>query len=127
WPFFHAVIENVQLDVAKADMGIAELYASLVTDPQTRRTIFGQIKAEHERTCELLCAVLEQDELLDNSPVIKRSIERRNPYVDPLNYIQVALLADLRALETDSPAYNATLRAALATISGIAAGMKTTG
>lgn len=127
WPFFHAVIENVQLDVAKADMGIAELYASLVTDPQTRRAIFGQIRAEHQRTCELLCAVLEQDELLDNSPVIKRSIERRNPYVDPLNFIQVALLADLRALESDSPAYDAALRAALATISGIAAGMKTTG
>jgi phosphoenolpyruvate carboxylase len=127
WSFFNALIENVQLDVAKADMGIAELYASLVTDTQVRDTIFGQIQAEHALTCELLCAVLEQDALLDNAPVIQRSIERRNPYVDPLNFIQVALLNDLRGLELDTPAYEQTLRAVLATISGIAAGMKTTG
>jgi phosphoenolpyruvate carboxylase len=117
----------VQLDVAKADLGIAELYASLVTDEDVRKNIFGQIKAEHERTCRVICQVLEQDDLLDNSPVIKRSIERRNPYVDPLNFIQVALLHDLRALEPDTPEYDAVLRAVLATISGIAAGMKTTG
>ena len=71
--------------------------------------------------------MLQQDSLLDNSPVIKRSIERRNPYVDPLNFIQVALLRDLRQLEPDSPEYQQVLRAVLATISGIAAGMKTTG
>jgi phosphoenolpyruvate carboxylase len=127
WPFFHTVMENAQLDVAKADMGIAELYASLVTDEGVRSEIFGQIKAEHERTCRAICAVLEQDDLLDNSPVIKRSIERRNPYVDPLNFIQVALLRELRALEPDTPEYEAVLRAVLATINGIAAGMKTTG
>ena len=127
WPFFHTVLENAQLDVAKADMGIAELYAALVTDESVRNEIFGQIKAEHERTWKAICAVLEMDDLLDNSPVIKRSIERRNPYVDPLNFIQVALLRDLRALEPDTPEYDAVLRAVLATINGIAAGMKTTG
>lgn len=127
WPFFHTVLENAQLDVAKADMGIAELYAALVTDENLRNEIFGQIKAEHDRTRRAICAVLEQDDLLDNSPVIKRSIERRNPYVDPLNFIQVALLRDLRALEPDTPEYEAVLRAVLATINGIAAGMKTTG
>lgn len=127
WPFFHAVIENVQLDVAKADMGIAELYAALVTDDAIRSKIFGEIKAEHERTCDMLCQVLGQTELLDNAPVIKRSIERRNPYVDPLNFIQVALLGELRDLKPESPDYAETLRAVLATISGIAAGMKTTG
>lgn len=127
WPFFHALIENVQLDVAKADMGIAELYASLVTDERIRSAIFGQIRAEHERTCRTLSAVLGQAELLDNSPVIKRSIERRNPYVDPLNFIQVALLHDLRRLQPDTPEHEAVMRAVLATISGIAAGMKTTG
>jgi phosphoenolpyruvate carboxylase len=127
WPFFHTTMENAQLDVAKADMGIAELYASLVTDENVRSEIFGQIKAEHERTWRAICAVLEMDDLLDNSPVIKRSIERRNPYVDPLNFIQVALLRDLRALEPDTPAHDAVLRAVLATINGIAAGMKTTG
>jgi phosphoenolpyruvate carboxylase len=60
-------------------------------------------------------------------PVIQRSIERRNPYVDPLNFIQVALLRDLRAMEPDMPDYRILLDAVLATVNGIAAGMKTTG
>jgi phosphoenolpyruvate carboxylase len=127
WPFFNAVLENVQLDVANADMGIAALYASLVTDETLREALFAAIQAEHELTYRMLCAVLEQAELLDNSPVIKRSIERRNPYVDPLNFIQVALLRDLRQLTPDTPEYEAIMRAVLDTINGIAAGMKTTG
>ena len=127
WPFFNALMENLQLDVAKADMGIAELYAALVSEEALREAIFGQIKAEHERTCEYTCLVLEQDALLDNTPVIKRSIERRNPYVDPLNYIQVNLLRELRQLEPETAAYDAVLDTVLATVNGIAAGMKTTG
>ena len=127
WPFFSNLIDNVQLDVAKADMGIAELYASLVQDEALREQIFGRIREEHSRTARLLCAVLDQKELLDDTPVIKRSIERRNPYVDPLNFIQVALLRRLRQLEPDTPEYDALLDAVLTTVNGIAAGMKTTG
>jgi phosphoenolpyruvate carboxylase len=127
WPFFEALIENVQLDVAKADMGIAELYAGLVRDETLRNKVSDQIRTEHERACRWICLITEQDELLDKMPVIKRSIERRNPYVDPLNFIQVALLRHLRALEPDSPEYKVVLRDVLATINGIAAGMKTTG
>jgi phosphoenolpyruvate carboxylase len=58
---------------------------------------------------------------------MKRSIERRNPYVDPLNFIQVSLLRKLRSLPPESPEYSATLEAVLFTVNGIAAGMKTTG
>jgi len=127
WPFFNAVLENLQLDVAKADMGIAALYASLVCEAAIRETIFESIRAEHARTSQQLCAVLEQAALLDNVPVLQRSIARRNPYVDPLNFMQVALLRELRQLAPDTPRYHAVLRAVLATINGIAAGMKTTG
>jgi phosphoenolpyruvate carboxylase len=127
WPFFSTVIQNLQLDVAKADMGIAELYASLVEDQTLRDTIFNQIKKEHERTCRMICLILEQRDVLDNTPVIQRSIERRNPYVDPLNFLQVALLRELRGMEPNTPKYEKVLDAVLATINGIAAGMKTTG
>jgi phosphoenolpyruvate carboxylase len=127
WPFFTAVLDNLQLDVAKADMGIAALYAALVHEAAIRHTILAHIEAEHARTAQQLCAVLEQAELLDNAPVLKRSIARRNPYVDPLNFIQVALLRELRQLALDTPRYQAVLRTILATINGIAAGMKTTG
>ena len=127
WPFFNAVLENLQLDVAKADMGIAALYAALVGEATIRDTIFESIRAEHARTSQQLCAVLEQAALLDNVPVLQRSITRRNPYVDPLNFMQVALLRELRQLAPDTPQYHAVLRTVLATINGIAAGMKTTG
>jgi phosphoenolpyruvate carboxylase len=127
WSFFRALVDNVQLDIAKADMGIAQLYASLVEDADLREAIFGQIATEHERASRMLCLILEQDDLLGNQPVLKRSIERRNPYVDPLNFIQVALLRELRRLPPDTPEYNAALEAVLATVNGIAAGMKTTG
>ncbi len=127
WPFFSNLVDNAQLDVAKADMGIAELYASLVPDEALRAAIFGRIRAEHGRTAQMLCAVLDQAELLDDTPVIKRSIERRNPYVDPLNFIQVALLRRLRQLAPDTPEHEALLDAVLTTVNGIAAGMKTTG
>ena len=127
WPFFTILIENVELDVAKADMEIAELYSGLVKDNALRERIFTDMREEHRRTCDTICLVTGQNELLDNMPVIKRSIAGRNPYVDPLNFIQVELLRELRELEPDTENHQAVLREVLATVSGIAAGMKTTG
>lgn len=127
WLFFRTLIENVQLDVAKADMGIAELYAGLVTDEALRRTIFDEMQNEHQRANTYICQIVRQREVLERWPVIKRSIERRNPYVDPLNFIQVNLLSALRQMSPESPEYEPTLRAVLSTVNGIAAGMKTTG
>lgn len=127
WLFFRVLIENVELDVAKADMGIAELYAGLVTDENLRETIFNDLKSEHERAFQYIGKITGQQNLLDRIPVIQRSIEGRNPYVDPLNFIQVELLRELRKLEPDTDEYKAVLREVLATVSGIAAGMKTTG
>ncbi|MCY3572953.1 MAG: phosphoenolpyruvate carboxylase [Chloroflexi bacterium] len=127
WAFFQAVIDNAQLDVAKADMGIAALYASLVEPPELRERFFGRIKAEHARSSDMIMRVTQQDTLLANMPAIQTSIQRRNPYVDPLNFMQVALLRELRGLDEDDPSWGAVLDATLATINGIAAGMKTTG
>jgi phosphoenolpyruvate carboxylase len=127
WSFFQALIENVELDVAKADMGIAELYAELVEDENLRETIFTGMKDEHQRAYRYICLITDETRVLDRMPVIQVSIERRNPYVDPLNFIQVELLRELRALAPDTPEYHDALREVLATVNGIAAGMKTTG
>lgn len=127
WPFFTALIDNVELDLAKADMGIAQLYAALVPDSAARERIFGQIAAEHTRACQHIGHITGQAVLLDHNPVMRRSIDRRNPYVDPLNFIQVALLRELRAPGGDAPGYEALLGAVMETVNGIAAGMKTTG
>jgi phosphoenolpyruvate carboxylase len=86
-----------------------------------------EMRTEHRRTCNIYAASPDQKELLDRWPVIQRSIERRNPYVDPLNFIQVELLRELRRLDPESDESKILLREVLATINGIAAGMKTTG
>ncbi len=127
WPFFKALVENVELDLAKADMGIASLYATLVTETAVRQAIFEEMRAEHARAREFICQIIQQDDLLDHSPVLKVSIERRNPYVDPLNFIQVALIRRLRALPPGDDEHERLFGLVLATVNGIAAGMKTTG
>ena len=127
WLFFRALVENTQFDVAKADMPIAELYASLVDDTERRAHVFGQIRREHELSEKMICAITEQMELLDKSPTLKISIERRNPYVDPLNFLQVDLLRQLRATSPQDDSYRVILDMVLDTVNGIAAGLKTTG
>jgi len=127
WPFFTALVKNVELDLVKADMGIAELYSSLVADADLGAQIFRRIHDEHTRACEWIARITDQETLLSDTPVIKLSIERRNPYVDPLNFIQVALLRQMRALPPDDPAYDEVLEAVMITVNGIAAGMKNTG
>jgi phosphoenolpyruvate carboxylase len=123
WPFFSALLSNAEMALAKADLTIGERYADLVEDETLRAAIWAPIRAEYERTRELVLAVTGQQRLLDHTPVLQRSIERRNPYVDPLSFIQVELL---RRLRTDDSSEEL-VRAMLLTINGIAGGLRNTG
>ena len=126
WPFFRTMIDNAQMILGKADMHIAERYAELVPEREVGQAIFGAIREEYERTVRMVCKVARIERLLDNSPVLQRSIVLRNPYVDPLSYVQVELLRRLR----EAPAgddHAALEDAILLSISGIAAGLKNTG
>ena len=126
WPFVTTMIDNAQMILAKADMRIARSYAALVTDRELGDAIFGQIAAEYDRTVRSVLLVTEQEQLLDNTPILQLSIDRRNPYIDPLSAIQVELLRRLRAMPDE--AHPEDLRAAvLQSINGIAAGLKNTG
>lgn len=128
WPFFRVVIDNAQVSLAKADMGIAKLYAELVEDEAVRTKIFGEVESSFARTVNWILRITGQRELLDNAPFLQRSVRQRNPYVDPLNFIQVALLRRLRFLpEKDSPKAQQLLNAIFLTINGIASGLKNTG
>jgi phosphoenolpyruvate carboxylase len=128
WPFFRTLIDNGQVSLGKADMGIAGLYAGLVEDDEVRETIFSQILAEFQRTRRWILAVTDQHDILENEPVLQRSIRWRNPYVDPLNFIQVSLLRQRRALpNTSSAEARRLLQTIFLTIHGIAAGLKNTG
>jgi phosphoenolpyruvate carboxylase len=75
----------------------------------------------------MICLITDQKNLLDRTPIMQRSIERRNPYVDPLNFIQVALLRELRQVVPETTQHDSLLNTVLSTVNGIAAGMKTTG
>jgi phosphoenolpyruvate carboxylase len=123
FPLFIDLIRNVELALAKADLGIASLYASLVPDAALRERVFGKLAAEYRLAHAMVLAVTGQQELLATNEVLARSIRLRNPYVDPLSLIQVDLLRRKRAGE-DTPEVN---RAIAGTINGISAGLKTTG
>ncbi len=135
WQFFNTMLQNVQNALGKADMGIAAQYAQLVEDENLRAEIFGNIRNEFERTRAWILKLTGQSEMLDNEPVLQRAIRLRNPYVDPLNFIQIELLKRLRALEGNAAAsvpYAEDARAELmdamvVTINGIAAGLRNTG
>lgn len=125
WPFFRSVLDNTQLGLARADMPIASLYAGLA-DGEVQTAVFGDILAEHRRAAQGILDVTGVGVLLGKEEWLQRSIRRRNPYVDPLNYIQVALLRKLRANPDESTA--AQLRTGvLLAVNGIAAGLQNTG
>ena len=123
FPLFIDLIRNVEMALAKADPGIAEIYASLVPDEGLRTRVFSKLKAEMERTLHAVLAVTGQKQLLEKNQVLARSIRLRNPYVDPMSLIQVDLLRRKRAGE-NTPEVN---RAIAATINGISAGLRNTG
>jgi phosphoenolpyruvate carboxylase len=120
---FNDLIRNVELAMAKADLAIAQLYASLVRDEALRGRVWQIITEEFERTRRMLLVVKKQDKLLEKNPVLSRSIRLRNPYVDPMSLIQVDLLRR-KQLGDHSEELNYALGA---TINGIAAGLHNTG
>jgi phosphoenolpyruvate carboxylase len=117
WPFFRALVQNLEMALAKSSMEIATEYLELTGD----RSLWEPIAAEHARTVATVLEIVEADELLDRHPVIQRSVRLRNPYVDPMNAIQVELLRRYRA--GDEEAAPPLLRS----IAGIAAALRNTG
>ncbi|MDO3413360.1 phosphoenolpyruvate carboxylase [Saccharibacillus sp. CPCC 101409] len=128
FPFFTSLIDSLQMAIAKADLVIAKEYASMYADEESRSRIFGLIEEEFRLTKQLILDITGQQEILDNVPVIQESIRLRNPYVDPLSYLQVQLLSELRELRSSEEGDDQELlREVLLTINGIAAGLRNTG
>jgi phosphoenolpyruvate carboxylase len=103
-------------------MSVAERYAGLAE--ATGERIFARIRAEFDRTAELILQLKGSDALLDGDPTLRRSIRLRNPYIDPMSLLQVDLLRRWRATERQDEEL---LRALLATVHGIAKGLQNTG
>jgi phosphoenolpyruvate carboxylase len=123
FPLFSDLIRNVELAMAKADLAIAQLYASLVRDESLRQRVWNLIAEEFERTRRMLLVVKNQERLVEKNPVLSRSIRLRNPYVDAMSLVQVELLRR-KQLGDNSDELNYALGA---TINGIAAGLHNTG
>ncbi|PPA70857.1 phosphoenolpyruvate carboxylase [Jeotgalibacillus proteolyticus] len=124
WPFFHSTINNLQMALLKADLQTAKEYLYLVEDQEIAERIFGDISEEYELTKAVLLQITENQELLDHTPNIKDSVSRRNPYVDPLNFLQVELIQKMRESDDHSEEL---LTEVLLTINGVAAGLVNTG
>ena len=126
WPFLASLLDNAEMSLAKADMGVARSYAALARgDGDERR--WATIEAEFHRTSAMLRRITGRDRLLDHAPVLQRSIMLRNPYVDSLSELQVRLLERLRALPPDDPERGRLLRLVHLTVNGVAAGLQNTG
>lgn len=130
WPFFQATIDNAALALVKADMYIAGRYSELIESDAVRQACWSRVSAEYDRTRRGLLDLFGGGDLLASAPWLQRSIDARNPYVDPLNLIQIEFIRRRRAkpIEELSKTEAAQLRTLLRlTVQGIASGMRTTG
>jgi phosphoenolpyruvate carboxylase len=121
WPFFTALIDNLEMTLAKSSLEIAHEYLSLVPEQAEPERIFEAIAGEHARAVRAVLEIVESERLLDRHAQLQRSVTLRNPYVDALNAIQVDLLRRYRAGDDQA------LRPLLRSMTGIAAALRNTG
>jgi phosphoenolpyruvate carboxylase len=131
WPFFRIIIENAEMSLAKTDFYIARRYAELVHPGSLRDAIFHRIEEEYHRTVRGVLDACGAAHLLERQPVLAESIRLRNPYVDPLNFLQIRFLREWRgkrrARGHAEPGSDPLLHLLQLTVGGIAFGMKSTG
>jgi phosphoenolpyruvate carboxylase len=123
WPFFRALLSNMDMVLAKTDLALAERYATLAPDRALAQRLYAVIKAEYTRTVQLLNEITDRTQRLADNPSLARSIRNRFPYIAPLNHLQVELIQRWRAGAQDEK----TRRGILISINGIAAGLRNTG
>jgi phosphoenolpyruvate carboxylase len=126
WSFLATTLDTVELSLAKADLQVARRYASLAPSAVATR-VWRRLRREYDRTAEGILRITGRGRLLDAMPVLQRSIELRNPYVDSLSELQVRLLAQVRSLPADDPRRAELSRLIHLTVSGVAAGIQNTG
>jgi phosphoenolpyruvate carboxylase len=126
WPFFRALVDNAQREMGRARLDVAAQYDRLIHKREQDTGFHARIAGDFERAATAILRITGQQDLLDNDPVIQRSIELRNPYTDVLNLVQIELLRRFRLAE-DETGRDALRQALFLSINGIAAAMQSTG
>jgi len=127
WPFFRALLSNTQMALFKADMSIAARYAELAENRETADAIYRTIRDENVRTVTAVLDIAGATSLMQETPQLALSVARRNPYLDPLNHIQVVLLQRCRNESLPQAERDSWLSPLLRSINAIAAGLRNTG
>jgi phosphoenolpyruvate carboxylase len=127
WPFFNALLSNMDMVIAKSDLALASRYADLVDDKRLRNKVFEAIESEWHRTAEALTLITGAKQRLVNNEALQRSIRHRFPYIDPLHHLQVELIRRYRADEHQAHTDEKVRRGIHISINGIAAGLRNTG
>jgi phosphoenolpyruvate carboxylase len=123
WPFFRAMLSNLEMLLAKADLSVAARYKELVPDAKIADEIFGRIRRELDLTVKAFFTITTNEGFLAGNPALARSIRNRFPYLDPLNHLQVELLKRYRAGDSAQKVH----RGIHLTINGLAAGLRNSG
>jgi phosphoenolpyruvate carboxylase len=127
WPFFRALVANLEMTLAKTDLGVASRYFELVSDAGLRQRMWEEVAAEHQRTLSAMARVTGRDSLLADQPILRETLRLRDPYIDPLSVLQAQMLLRYRSLPETDPERPDLLEAILRSVNGIAAGLQNTG
>lgn len=123
WPFFQAMLSNMDMVMFKTDLGIGASYARLVSDQSLAEKVFSRIEQEWKSTHDALLLITQQKDFLAANPALAKSFQNRRPYLDPLNHLQVELIRRYRQGDA-----NAAIKSAIhLTINGVAAGLRNSG
>lgn len=125
WPFFGTYLDMLEMLLAKADVGIAAYYEHRLVDEPALKALGERLRERFGKLHEVLLEILEQEELLEKTPLIRQAIAVRNPYIDPLHGLQAELLQ--RNRDADGAISADLSRALMVTMAGIAAGLRNTG
>ncbi len=127
WPFFSAIMSNIQMALLKTDLDVGAEYTKLGQDQAIAQKIYSMIAEEHSRSVERILQITESEYLMADNPTIQLSLKRRNPYLVPLNNIQMVLLGRFKDESRTQEEQEMWLSPLLNSINAIAAGMRNTG
>jgi len=127
WEFFKVLVDNIEMVLLKTDMIIGKEYISLCPDKSSAIRIFNMINEEYERSLNILLNITGETDLLDYDKSLQRSILLRNPYIDPISFIQIKFIRQYREKNASARKKKLLLSLLRSTVNGIASGLRNTG